>query len=103
MKCEKCGVEYPHKIGRFCGTCLPSYRGDVRVQIEKDCELCGGIGVVNETPDYSFDARGERVSSAPTTEIDCPRCTGTGRELEWIGLSALASLLNPKDTPWKPV
>ena len=21
MKCEKCGKEFPHKKGRFCGTC----------------------------------------------------------------------------------
>lgn len=21
MKCEKCGVEFPHKKGRYCGTC----------------------------------------------------------------------------------
>ncbi len=31
MKCERCGVNYPERIGRFCGACLPM--DDVNIKL----------------------------------------------------------------------
>jgi hypothetical protein len=67
MKCEHCGIEYPHKKGRFCGACTKSPREDVRVQIERDCSVCGGMG--------------------------CHACKGTGCVCEWINLVEFQKML----------
>ena len=97
MICKECGKEFPHKTSRLCSTCLPRHAGfdkyreqylrllnaDVEVQLRKNCELCAGTGSVNETP----------VSSSSSEEVDCPRCTGTGTETEWVWLAVFAKLL----------
>jgi len=87
---------------------------DVKVQIRKDCELCAGTGVVNETPDYTVtdvdhmqdgtamiyqSNRTEEILCAPSEEVDCPRCKGTGTETEWISLAEFAKLL--ERTEWR--
>jgi len=66
---------------------------NIQIQIRKDCELCNGLGVFSKTHDYSVDSTGERMSSAPTCEIDCPRCTGTGMETEWIWVDKFIELM----------
>lgn len=87
MKCERCGIEYPHKKGRFCGSCVKSPRMDVIVQIERDCPECGGEGCI------------EIQEGGEWKGVRCHFCKGAGRIREWISLVTFQEMLSGEYRP----
>jgi len=99
MICEKCGREFPHRKGRFCGTCLPRY-ADVRVQIKKDCPMCDGEGEARNIEWRVYWQDHDEIGpDAPTSPEyhECSECSGLGIVSEWIWLADFVKLLERTD------
>lgn len=103
MKCKRCGGDFPHKRGTYCGECEPDARPGTEGAGETAergiiCAYCGNYTLYAETDNTSLEhARQAMIAH----DAVCPRnpLVARIRELE-VAAEARAAMLADAATVW---